>query len=139
MPLTRTLYLLDDTIIIGDEGVYRLHELTLEQARELVALYRESSSPIKSAVRTEEGAKAMSVFLGVDVELGTDATYQTPLSEALCHRDGSWYLLRAEAFGHAEQFGARCALAAVQDDLLKVMHRVKDFGLPTNLPSVPSR
>lgn len=139
MPVFRTLWLLDDTIITGEAGVYRMHEIELEQALQIIANYRDSQSPIKSAVRTEVGAKAMSVFLGFDVPLAEGVPLQTICSEALCFRDGAWFLLRLEDFGHAEEHGARKALAAVQDELLRIMHHVNRFALLPNLPSAPSR
>ena len=139
MPIARTLLILDDTIILGDAGVYRLFEIEVEQARALIEQYRESNNIVKSAVRVEEAAKAMSIFLGFEVPLGDGVAIQTLVSEALCYRDGGWFVLRLEEFGHAEEHGARKALAAVQDELLRIMHRVKEFRLAPNLPTAPLR
>jgi hypothetical protein len=139
MHLSRTLLILDDTIILGEAGVYRLFEIELEQACALIDMYRDSNNIVKSAVRTEEAAKAMSVFLGFELPVGDGAAIQTTVSEALCYRDGAWFVLRLEEFGHAEEHGARKALAEMQDALLNAMRRVSSYAMTPNLPSVPSR
>jgi hypothetical protein len=144
----RTLLLMNVTILTGGDGIYSLKLLSLEEARNIVAAYRQADAMIRSAVGHESTARVMSSLLGIDVPMCRDAVVQTEHEDALCLKmngrppEGKilsieeltaigfeWYLMRKLPENSEREAGAQAALESLAGFCIEQGRRLRTGGM----------